>query len=82
MLYCSASLAMSTKVLNALPGRLDIKTHSPSILYIPVHKAPPPNQLRGLQNFNVFVHTLSKVEFLSSFSFRITFSLLIMLKGV
>ena len=28
-----ASLAMSTSVLKALPGKLDIKRHSPSILY-------------------------------------------------
>ena len=33
MLNCSASLAMSTSVLQALPGKLDIKRHSPSILY-------------------------------------------------
>ena len=35
MLNRSASLAMSTCVLKALPGKLDIKRHSPSILYIP-----------------------------------------------
>ena len=35
MLYCSASLAMSTSVLKALPGKLDVKRHSPSILYVP-----------------------------------------------
>ena len=29
----SASLAMSTSILKALPGKLDIKRHSPSILY-------------------------------------------------
>ena len=34
MLNRSASLAMSTSVLIALPGKLDIKRHSPSILYI------------------------------------------------
>ena len=34
MLNRSASLAMSTSVLKALPGKLDIKRHSPSILYI------------------------------------------------
>ena len=28
------SLAMSTDVLEALPGKLDIKRHSPSILYV------------------------------------------------
>ena len=36
MLNRSASLAMSTSVLKALPGKLDIKRHSPSILYLPV----------------------------------------------
>ena len=36
MLNRSASLAMSTSVLKALPGKLDIKSHSPSILYIAV----------------------------------------------
>ena len=30
----SASLAMSTSVLKALPGKLDIKRHSLSILYL------------------------------------------------
>ena len=34
MLNRSASLAMSTSVLKALPGKLDIKRHSPSNLYI------------------------------------------------
>ena len=34
MLNRLASLAMSTCVLKALPGKLDIKRHSPSILYI------------------------------------------------
>ena len=34
MLNRSASLAMSTSDLIALPGKLDIKRHSPSILYI------------------------------------------------
>ena len=33
MLNRSASLMMSTRVLKALPGKLDIKRHSPSILY-------------------------------------------------
>ena len=32
MLNRSASLAMSTSVLKALPAKLDIKRHSPSIL--------------------------------------------------
>ena len=34
MLNRSASLAMSTSVLKALPGKLDIKRHSRSIPYI------------------------------------------------
>ena len=34
MLNHSASLAMSTSVLKTLPGKLDIKRRSPSILYI------------------------------------------------
>ena len=38
MLNRSASLAMSTSVLKALPGKLDIKRHSPSILYIFRHQ--------------------------------------------
>ena len=38
MLNRSASLAMSTSVLKALPGKLDIKRHSPSILYFGVHR--------------------------------------------
>ena len=37
MLNRSASLAMSTSVLKALPGKLDIKRHSPSILYLQGH---------------------------------------------
>ena len=34
LLNLSTSLAMSTSVLKALPGKLDIKRHSPSILYL------------------------------------------------
>ena len=33
MLNRSESLAISTSVLKALPGKLDIKRHSPSIFY-------------------------------------------------
>ena len=36
MLNRLASLGMSTRVLKALPGKLDIKRHSPSILYLSV----------------------------------------------
>ena len=38
MLNRSACLAMSTSILEALPGKLDIKRHSPSILYITQEK--------------------------------------------
>ena len=34
MLNRSASLTMSTSILKALPGKIDIKSHSPSILYL------------------------------------------------
>ena len=37
MLNRSESLAMSTSILKALPGKLDIKRHSPSILYKTAH---------------------------------------------
>ena len=38
MLNSSARLAMATSVLKALPGKLDIKRHSPSIPHIlPIH---------------------------------------------
>ena len=37
MLNRSASLAMSTSVLKGLPGKLDIKRNSPSILYFYSH---------------------------------------------
>ena len=40
MLNRSASLAMSTSVLKALPGKLDIKRDSPSILYLYVILPP------------------------------------------
>ena len=39
MLNHLASLTMSTSVLEALPGKLDIKRHLPNMLYIPnLHK--------------------------------------------
>ena len=34
MLNRSSSLELSTSILKALPGKLDIKRHSPSILHI------------------------------------------------
>ena len=53
MLNRSASLAMSTCVLKALPGKLDIKRHSPSILYFLGKLEQAVNQY--------FVHILSLV---------------------
>ena len=51
MLNRSASLAMSTRVLQALPGKLDIKRHSPSILYISEHDKDKNKQLKNLNKF-------------------------------
>ena len=39
---------MSTSVLKALPGKLDIKRHSPSILYISASLAMPTSVLNAL----------------------------------
>ena len=36
MLIRSASLAMSTSVLEALPGKFDIKRHSPRLLVLSI----------------------------------------------
>ena len=48
MLNRSASLAMSTCVLKALPGKLDIKRHSPSILYFSVASTAVPSKVEAL----------------------------------
>ena len=48
MLNRSTSLAMSTNVLEALPGKLDIKRHSPSILYISASLAMSTGVLEAL----------------------------------
>ena len=48
MLNRWASLAMSTSVLKALPGKLDIKRHSPSIIYISASLAMSTNVLKAL----------------------------------
>ena len=52
MLNRSASLAMSTSVLKALPGKLDIKRHSPSILYIDLET------LWDVEKISIYHHTL------------------------
>ena len=48
MLNRSASLAMSTSVLKALPGKLDIKRHSPCIFYISANLAMSTSVLKAL----------------------------------
>ena len=50
MLNRSASLAMSTCVLKALPGKLDIKRHSPSILYVSLHGILPTHVYNNFKN--------------------------------
>ena len=49
MLNRSASLAMSTSVLKALPGKLDIKRHSPGILYLQTRSGIPIIHAYGLE---------------------------------
>ena len=48
MLNRSANHAMSSSVLKALPGKLDIKRHSPSILYILASLAMSTSVLKAL----------------------------------
>ena len=48
MLNRSANLAMSTSVLEALPGEFDIKRHSPSILNIFGFKLTPFKQIHSI----------------------------------
>ena len=48
MLNRSASLAMSTNVLKALPGKLDIKRHTPNILFISASLAMSISVLKAL----------------------------------
>ena len=60
MLNRSASLAMSTSVLKALPGKLDIKRHSPSILYIPESQEISPFPTGDLQATRNRCHSMAK----------------------
>ena len=53
MLNRSASLAMSTSILEALPGKFDITWHSPSILYIRTpHSSSLKSRSMGLYYFH------------------------------
>ena len=58
MLTRSASLAMSTSILKALPGQVDIKRHEPSILYSFVWNLITCNLL-SLECFSVLVPSFS-----------------------
>ena len=51
MLNRSASFAMSSCVLKALPGKLDIKRHSPSILY----NLASPKKKNADKNTNIWI---------------------------
>ena len=59
MLNRSASLAMSTCILKTLPGKLDIKRHSPSIIYISVMVFMQNNTF--FDKFNVEILTILKI---------------------
>ena len=60
MLNRSASLAMLTSVLKALPGKLDVKRNSPSILYISASLAMSTSVLKALPGkFDIKRHSPS-----------------------
>ena len=69
MLNRSASLAMSTSVLKALPGKLDIKRHSPSILYLSTRKSHI-HVGRKLLSITVLLYDVSTItDTFSTFTF-------------
>ena len=49
MLNRSASLAISTSLLKALPGILHIKGHLPSILYLQAFRVQKENTIEGVR---------------------------------
>ena len=57
MLNRSASLAMSTNVFKALPGKLDIKRHSPSILYVSGQCCQALSKQPCLTKLNPFIYS-------------------------
>ena len=86
MLNRSASLAMSTSVLKALPGKLDIKRHSPSILYFYTYPESIPFSHHSwqLSSANLTANTLAQLwEFMlnRSASLAMSTSLLKALPG-
>ena len=48
-----SSLAMSARVLKALPGKLDFKKHSPSILYLLIRNAKLSMRGRLVKNVQI-----------------------------
>ena len=75
----SASLAMSTRILKALPDKLDIKRHSPSILYIGVQlfifadliptEVQLSNSYRGM-GYQIYSYRGSGYQYMSSHSYK------------
>ena len=64
MLNRSASLAMSTSILKAFPGKLDIKRHSPSILSVGLFKSNPQGKSymyhnREMATFDALKHKMT-----------------------
>ena len=79
MLNRSASLAMSTSVLKALPGKLDIKRHSPSILYIWASLAMSTSVLKALPGkLDIKRHSPSILYFLTMLEWRIQLTLILL----
>ena len=77
MLNCLASLTMSTSNLKALPCKLDIKRHSPSILYISASLAMSTSALKALPcKFDIKRHSSSILYFLISKSFSADINML------
>ena len=72
MLNRSASLAMSTSILKALLGKLDIKRHSPSILYISASLAMSTSILKALLGkLDIKRHSPSILYFSSQFMLHV-----------
>ena len=67
MLNRSTSLAMSTGLFKSLPGKLDIKQHSPSIIYISASLAMSTSVLKALRGkLDIKRHTPSTLYFFGS----------------
>ena len=84
MLNRSASLAMSTSGLKALPGKLDIKRHSPNMIYLsqfmtsgndiaPCIKIDKQLVVYISSNVNLCIDGLNNVEYCKSGNFRDNF---------